>query len=80
VPIVAAAVAYNPSGSINKKPIILKMTIYDAYESTPRYPLIKTIISKAHHSRHKIKQQGIPISKYSLNPLKLCLFGKKIAS
>lgn len=47
---------------------------------TPKYPVMRVISSKAHHSEQSIKVYGTPILRYSDNPMKLLESGQKIES
>lgn len=72
-------VVYSPTPKLYESAVKLKVIIYVAWALTPKYPVIKVINSYAHHSEHAITVYGIPIFKYSVNPIKDLLSGKKTA-
>ena len=57
----------------------LNMIIYVACALTPKYPVIIVCTSYAHHSEHAITVWGIPIFRYSFNPMYDLLSGKNTA-
>ena len=64
------AACCKPKHIIHKAALIPIYITRAACWSVPKYPDTSTKISNAHHSRHKLIEDGIPIWRYSGTPLK----------
>ena len=64
-PMLLLAACYKPRLKKNIRPRILRRMIIAACSSTPTYPAMIAIASKAHHSKQSIIAEGMPSERYS---------------